>query len=149
MKRFFVAFLLIVLLTACGGVSPDSPVANEPGGTEIPVENPYAPQPGDEALTRGNVYLDTSEILVLESFPLQFVLHVTGNLPDPCHALRYVVGQPDGQNNIEIELYSVADPDTACIQVLEPIDQSIPLGSFPAGHYTVSVNEEQVGEFDA
>ncbi len=149
MKRFFVASLLIVLLTACGGQSPNSPVTNEPGVPTTPVENPYAPQLGDDVLVRGNVYLDAADILVLESFPPQFVLHVTGNLPDPCHELRYVVSQPDGQNDIAIELYSLADPDAICVQVLEPFDISIPLGSFPAGHYTVSVNGEPVGEFDA
>jgi hypothetical protein len=48
-----------------------------------------------------------------------------------------------------VEVYSLVDPDVACIQVLEPFQQGINLGSLPQGSYTVYVNGEQVGEIDA
>ena len=157
MKRLLIIALLVALLTACTDnqpvvtKSPDFPVTQEPMNTPMPPEQslPNDPQPGDELLSRGNVYMDTTELLTLESYPLQFSLSVSGDLPTPCHQLRYVVGQPDEQNNIEIEMYSVVNPDAICVQMLQAFDTSIPLGSFPAGHYTVSINGEQVAEFDA
>lgn len=157
MKRLLVIALLVALLTACSAnqpvvtESPDLPVTQEPMNTPMPTEplSPYAPQSGDELLSRGNVYVDVTELLTMESYPLQFSLSVSGDLPTPCHQLRYIVGQPDEQNNIDIEMYSVVNPDAICVQMLQAFDTSVPLGSFPAGHYTISVNGEQVAEFDA
>ncbi len=98
---------------------------------------------------RGEIYLDLAEILIMESYPVQISLHLAGNLPDPCHDLRVVIGQPDGEKRISVEVYSVADPMTICGAMLEPVGVSLNLGSFPAGHYRVLVNEEIIGEFDA
>jgi hypothetical protein len=36
-----------------------------------------------------------------------------------------------------------------CTQVVKPFEENVPLGSFPAGHYMLWVNEEMVTEFDA
>ena len=36
-----------------------------------------------------------------------------------------------------------------CMQVIEPFDVNIPLGSFPAGKYTLWVNGEIVAEFQS
>jgi hypothetical protein len=159
MKPLLFTLLTLALLTACTFsrentpvAPPDAVVTSPPGGLMPPSstdQNPYAPQPGDSALLRGNVYLDSAQILSLESYPLQIVLELRGNLPDPCHQLRVAVNPPDSGNRITIEVYSVADAGSICIQVLKPFDASIPLGSFPAGHYAVWVNGNQIGEFDA
>ena len=97
-------------------------------------------------MQRGEVFIDSQEILILESFPLQFRLHVIGSLPTPCHELRAVVNEPDKQNDIQVQIYSLVDPDKVCIQVLEPFDVSLSLGSYASGSYTVFVNGEEVGE---
>ncbi|MCB0118663.1 MAG: hypothetical protein KDD72_06510 [Anaerolineales bacterium] len=113
-------------------------------------ENPYAPSPADEALTRGNVYIDSVELLTLESYPLQFMLSIKGNLPTPCNQLRISAGQPDATNNrIDVEVYSVANPDRMCTQVLSPFEANYPLGSFPTGKYSIWVNGEMVAEFQS
>jgi hypothetical protein len=119
-----------------------------PSGGEDPSPDPYAPRPGDEAKQRGEVYIDSHDILILESFPPQFRLQVTGSLPTPCHELRAVVDEPDEQNQIHVEMYSLVDPAITCAQVLEPFEASISLGSFESGSYTVFVNGEQVGEIN-
>lgn len=98
---------------------------------------------------RGNVYLDSTDLLTMESYPLQFMLVLKGNLPTPCHHLRVAVSLPDTQNKIIIDVYSVTDPNAICTQVMEPFEENIPLGSFPTGHYTLWVNGEQVAEFDS
>lgn len=117
---------------------------NEPS-----VENPYAPRPGDGNLVSGNVYIDRADLLTLESYPLQFLLSVSGSLPDPCHHLRATVDVSESQNRIDVQVYSLADPETMCIQVLEPFDINLPLGSFPAGEYELYLNGEKVAEFQS
>jgi hypothetical protein len=112
-------------------------------------DQPYAPQPGDDALQRGNAYINSVDILTMESYPLQFAVVLKGELPTPCHELRIIYNPPDAENKIQIEVFSVADPNAVCAQMLQPFEQNIPLGSFPAGHYTLWVNGNQMGEFDA
>jgi hypothetical protein len=109
----------------------------------------YAPRPGDDTLTRDGVYLDSTDLMVMESYPPQFMLMLKGNLPTPCHELRVVYHAPDEENRINLEVYSVADPNAVCVMMLQPFEQNINLGSFPSGHYTVWINGEQVAEFDA
>jgi hypothetical protein len=110
----------------------------------------YLPQTADASLTAGNAYpdLQSSELLVLESYPVQINLVLRGELPTPCHQLRIQLTSPDAQNRIEVRVYSVVDPDQMCIQVLDPFEATVSLGSFPSGTYVVLVNGEYLGEFD-
>jgi hypothetical protein len=154
---------------------PDAPVSSdnpqpsdssEPSGTDLPqlpgpggiitnddpldlkFENTI-PREGDNSLLRGAVYLDSIDLLTMESYPLQFSLALTGNLPTPCNELRVSIAPPDEENKILVDVYSLSTPDKFCSEVLQPFTQTTPLGSFPAGHYTLWVNGEQVAEFDA
>jgi hypothetical protein len=130
---------------------PDNPVSSPPEG-ETPAEpagDPYEPQPGDENLTRGNVFIQEMDILIRESFPPQIALTLSGELPTPCNQLRVQVSEPDADNRIDVEAYTVVNPDLACIQVIEPFNANISLGTFPGGHYSVWVNDELAGEFDS
>jgi hypothetical protein len=174
-KRILVLFALVIVLTACGPQAtpvpepaaptpeptatlemyppPSAPQQAYPG-PDAPVfsgayPSPLEPLPDEESMTRGEVFIDQMDILTMESFPPQFLLQVRGSLPTPCHHLRAEVSEPDAQNRIQVEVFSLADPDEACIQVLEPFQQGINLGSFPQGSYTVIVNGEQVAEIEA
>jgi len=143
---------------ALPAVQPEYPVpqASPPAGqapyplpvvTQAPGEaQPWEPQPGDDKLQRGNVYLDIQEILTLESFPPQFVLELKGNLPTPCNKLRVKVNPPDTNRQIQAEVYSLVNPAEICIQVLEAFQVSVPLKGLPAGTYKVLVNQQPVGE---
>jgi hypothetical protein len=53
-----------------------------------------------------------------------------------------VVGEPDTQNQIHVEMWSLVDPNVECIQVLEAFEADISLGSYSSGLYTVFVNGE-------
>lgn len=153
--RFRKLVLLMLLVASCAPQAtsaPDAPVTGVPGdnmSTNEPPTNPFAPQSGDKDLMRGNVYLDESSLVIRESFPPQISLSMSGNLPTPCNSLRAEVSPPDPENKIAVDLYSVTDPNKVCIQVLTPFDESIDLGTFPTGHYSVWVNGEMVGEFDS
>lgn len=159
--------LLLVFLTACASAplstpdvknipptaspeapratpTPTAPQSGEQEG-EAPV-SPLDPLPGEDKMIRGSVFIESSEILLLESFPVQAVLHIRGALPTPCHKLRAKVSEPNEKNEIQVDLFSLTDPGAICIQVLQPFESSIPLGSYESGAYTVFVNGEEVGK---
>ena len=154
-----IGFLALCLLSACGSgemVPPPDPTRNPDSSVEAPAvsptntgdggNRPFDPQPGDAGLQRGNVYLDQSEVLLLESFPPQVAVHLVGNLPTPCHSLRVAVEKPDKENNIHMDVYSVVAGDVVCAEVLLPLDQTIILGTYPQGKYTILVNGTEIGE---
>jgi len=157
MKYLTIPFLLIFLVSCAtapatqDNLPPDTAITNPPEGTmpanEPPV-NPLAPKPGDIKLTRGNVFIQEFGLLIRESFPPQVSLSFSGELPTPCHELRAVINPPDAENKIMLDAYSVVDPDMMCTQVLKPFEESINIGTYPSGHYTVWINGEMAGEFD-
>ena len=89
-------------------------------------------------------FVDKIELLLLESFPVQVHVQVSGNLPTPCHQLE-PVNIRYTENRFEIAV-NVIQLQTliACIQVLEPFQVTIPLNVYglPAGYYDVQVNDK-------
>ena len=129
-------------------VPPDSAVTSppypQPGEPQKPV---WRPRPEDQTLQRGEVFIDALDLLTLESFPPQFKLQVKGALPTPCHQLRVQIAEPDDQKRIFVIIYSVVDPRTMCIDVLQEFDVSVTIPNPPSGaKYSVWLNGQQVGE---
>jgi len=114
-----------------------------------PSANPFAPKPGDEKLTRTEIMISELDLLIRESYPPQIALSISGDLPTPCHELRAEIAPPDPENRIRVSVYSVTDPNLACVQVLEPFQEYIEIGTFAQGHYSVWVNGKLAGEFDS
>ena len=157
MKRIpFILISAIFILAACSPTATDMPT-NEPSmdnpissdDLTPPQSGDFHPSPTDSNLRRENVYPDSTELLIMESYPLQFMLALKGNMPTPCNQLRIAASPPDAQNKIEMDVYSVVDPNTACAEMLQPFEVNFPLGSFPTGHYTLWMNGKQITEFDA
>ena len=154
MKKKILPILLSLLIVFIASCSLLPPVENMPTSISLPTSIPpsgYAPQPGDDTLRRDKVFLDieNSSLLVMESYPIQVSATLNGSLSDPCHQLRVVVTPANEQNQINLDVYSVFDPNEACITVIQPFSANIPLGSYNGGHYSVYVNGELLGEFDA
>jgi hypothetical protein len=160
--RIRILLLLLVFVASCaplsnttadpGTLPPDTVVTSPPEdsiSTNEPSINPFAPKPGDGQLTHGTVFINEISLLIRESYPPQIAVPVRGDLPTPCHELRAVIAQPDQDNKIIIDMYSVVDPNTVCTQALEPFEAQIELGTFPTGHYSVWVNGQSAGEFDS
>ena len=159
MKRLLILLTTLAILAACSPVpanpSPDATVVHDAtpakdvtpsqGGGLAPI---YAPRASDDALTRGNAFIDAVDLLTMESNPVQFAVVLKGGLPTPCNELRVAYSPPDADNKIKLDVYSVVDPNKVCAQMIQPFEQNIPLGSFPSGHYTVWVNGNQSAEFD-
>jgi hypothetical protein len=92
------------------------------------------------------VYVESTDILYLESFPVQVQLVVEGAVPSPCHAPAWEVTATD--TSVEIALWSTADPETLCAAVLEPVEVIIPLGSWEAANLDVTLNGEPAGHIE-
>ena len=89
------------------------------------------------------VQVETAETRLLESFPVQLMLHITGWLPNPCAQPEWVVAHSSGPGgSIEVELYAVQEPGEICIQVLAPFEVNIPLGPQPEGRLAIFLNGE-------
>ena len=108
--------------------------------------SPLNPVPGEDKMTRGQVFLDSVAIMVQESSPQQYEIRVGGSLPTPCHLLRASLSGPDAKHQIHVELYSLVKPGVVCAQVLQPFDSQIPLGRYQPGKYTIWVNDKLAGE---
>jgi len=162
MKKKILFLVTLMLIVACtpameptispGDLPPDTAVTSPPQddlATQQPMESPLLPQPGDSKLRRGNVYIQEAGLVIRESYPPQISLNISGELPTPCHQLRAEVSEPDLDNKIIVDVYTVVDPELICTQVLKPFSESIDMGTFPSGHYSVWVNGESAGEFDS
>jgi hypothetical protein len=145
MFRYTVAFILIVsMIAACNAASAGAPPTQVFRG-----DNPYAPQPGDRNLISDQITVDSSSVFLAESQPPQVMVTINYFQPTPCHQLRVEVSLPDSQNQIHLKAYAVTEKDKACtlMALATPLQASLNLGSFPSGHYTVWLNENQIGEF--
>jgi hypothetical protein len=105
-----------------------------------------SPDPTRDAPEEGPVYIDSVEILYLESFPVQVHLRVQGSLPTPCHEATWDVEQDE--EGISVRLWSQADPEVICVQVLEPFEVAIPIGTFESASLPVMLNGEPVGRVE-
>jgi hypothetical protein len=146
-----IAFSLCVLsLASCSLLPPSDTFPTATPAPSVPPSG-YEPQPGDDALVRGNAFLDlqNSSLVVMESFPIQVSAILNGSLPDPCHQLRVVVSRLDAEKKVNLDVYSLMETGKICITMLQPFNATIKLGTFPTGHYSVYVNGELLGEFDA
>ncbi len=149
--------LVILWMAACARVSDpvefeptrdaSAPVSSDETPSGEQPASPLDPIPGEVNLSRGQVMIEESEVLVMESYPLQVMLRLKGTMATPCHHLRAQVEKPDVENRIVVDVYSVYDPNEICIQVIEEFETNLPLGSYEDGSYTIRVNGEQVGEF--
>lgn len=150
MKLFISLILGSLLLAACvagATQSPDTAVTSPPvGQIETPAPAEWDPAPGDEKLDRAGIEIMRSDILILESYPPQFVLSLAGELPSQCHKLRVIVNAPDEQRRIQVEVYTLVEPGVICTLMTAPFSVNLPLGSYTEGKYSVWVNGQQVGE---
>jgi len=141
MKKIIILFLVLgLLLTACGGENlPDEGAPPPPANAD----------PGQGQLSRGEAFVNNSQLTIMESFPIQVAVEIQGDLPTPCNKLAVDISDPDADNNIHIEVYSLVNPAETCIAMIEPFSEriSLPTELLADGKYQVFVNGQFVGEF--
>lgn len=84
--------------------------------------------------------IESVDALIMESFPAQISLNVSGYQPDGCEFPVLVEQTRDG-NNVSVKVYRELPPDILCTMVLQPYNESIKLdGTFESGTYQIAVN---------
>jgi len=118
------ALALVLLAVGCAPTQ-------EPGAT---------PTLGGDVI-KGLAPVDSIELLILESFPVQVHVRVVGNLRDGCTKIDETSQERQG-NTFTVTVTSARPKDAACTEALVPFDQTIALdvSGLKAGTYTVTVN---------
>ena len=99
--------------------------------------------PQDQPVTAGVAPVESIEILILESFPVQVHVLVKGGLPDGCTEVDQINRRSDLENNtFWVEITTVRPTNVECTTEVVPFEETIPLDVYglPAGDYTVDVN---------
>ena len=136
MQKFTTLIVLLgLLLVACADPNT-TPTTLDPANEESPVTDDPT----------GAVFVDETELIVAESFPMQLFLIVKGNLPTPCHEAQWEV-EETSEGVFEVTLTSTNTGEN-CIQVLEPVELNVPLGTSEGGPIEVLVNGEVVQTAD-
>ena len=102
-------------------------------------DNKSEPQDGDYIY--GTAVVESIEILVLESFPLQIHVIVKGYLPDGCTEIDRVEEERDG-NTFTVTMTTKRPKDMMCTQAIVFYEEEVPLDVYglKAGTYDVNVN---------
>jgi hypothetical protein len=139
--------LLILILVACAAppAQASMPTASVPFVIRQE-ENPYAPKTEDLNLKEDGVILTSTSLSErYDLTPIRSELHVLGSMPSVCNELRINVNPPNSEYQVNIEIYSVADPNRKCENVFQQFKITMLLGEYSPGQYTVRVNENIVG----
>lgn len=150
-RRTYTPLWVLLFVLLMGLVVACTPAGNEPGNAAAtPTTDPNAPISSDDPTTEpepmgdvitGTALIDTVDLLLLESFPLQMTAHITGNYQDGCTSLGEVK-QERVDNLITLSVETVRPVDMMCTQALVPFEENIPVDIYglPAGEYTINVN---------
>lgn len=111
-----------------------------PGTPPQPAPIMATPTPLPPNTVQSMVVIEDAQALILESYPAQIHLQVTGYHPDGCD-LPVTVAQEREGNSVRVRIYRVLPIDIICPMVIVPYSATIPLeGGFVTGTYTIDVN---------
>jgi hypothetical protein len=135
-KLLLITLLLCVSVLAMTACMPVAREASFPATNWTPI-----PQATQAQTASREVQIESIEVQVLKSDPVQINAVVTGDLTEACAKLgdsqvRYA------SNTFQITLLAVSPTDRGCAQVTTPFESTFPLNAIdlPAGTYTVTVN---------
>lgn len=91
------------------------------------------------------VTVDTVDVMIMESFPVQVSLAVSGNKSVPCVELLPAAVSRTGSEFSVVLAETVLGPAESCIAVIDPFELSVSLDvlGLAAGTYSVNVNGVQ------
>ncbi len=92
-----------------------------------------------------NAIVESVEVILLESFPVQAQVRVSGNLPDGCTELHEISVEQEGEEFSLTLTTRRPTGDVFCTQALVPFEEIVELDirGLEAGTYTVIAQEEQ------
>lgn len=141
--RILATLLLVCTIILSGCVNKgQSNTQTELAENITPVDNTTGSQgTGGEEYISGTAVVETIQVIMLESFPVQVHVAVQGYLPDSCTEINEIETEKEG-NSFNISVSTRRPKDTVCAQVIVPFNRTIPLDvqGLKAGNYTVNVN---------
>lgn len=138
MKKILLLLTLLLLagLTACGGnEEPDTtdstPTTTADTATAVSTDIPLQQE----------ATVDSIEILILESFPVEVNVRARGDLPDGCTSIDSVETTQTG-TTFNITITTLRQTAELCSEALVPFEETISLDvlGVSAGTYAVNVN---------
>lgn len=133
---------LVMLIGALTVLAACNTGAGEQTGTPTAESTIEAtPEPGSNEPTRGQAVVNSIDVLILESFPVQVNVLASGDLPDTCTQIDEIISQLTG-DTFRVAITTLRQPDAVCAQAIVPFEQSVSLDveGLAAGTYNVSVN---------
>lgn len=120
MKRYLIGVLLLIAIIALAGCAPSASA-----------DDPQA----------GEASVDSIDIMILESFPVQVRVIARGTLPDGCTTIDTVNTELES-NTFTVTITTARSADTRCSKKDVPFEEgiSLPVVGLKAGTYTVNVN---------
>jgi inhibitor of cysteine peptidase len=102
---------------------------------------PTSPPAVTQAPVLGEAVVESIEILILMSFPVQVNVVARGNFPDGCTTIDQIVRERDG-NTFLATITTIRPANQMCTDALVPFEKVISLDVYglPAGVYAVTVN---------
>jgi len=133
------AIIVIIIVFAVRGSNNDDVAVND-GSVQTLDRGSLSEYDRDE-LTITEAQVDTVDVVLQESFPVQATAVVSGSLRNGCEEIYEVLSRRDG-NTFMITLNAAQPTDAVCTQVVRPYEESFPLdvAGLTAGTYTVTVN---------
>ncbi len=135
MKKITLLLLLslLLMLVACGGSEPET------DGT--PTETSPATAVSTDTPIQQEAAVDSIEILILESFPVQVDVRARGDLPDGCTMID-TVNTTQAGTTFNITITTLRQTGDLCTEALVPFEETISLDvlGLTAGTYAVNVN---------
>jgi len=153
-KLLLGAIVFTLLLTSCGQPAesptprptplPTATVTKQKQTatpTEVAPEPTQKPTAVEGGVITGEAVVESIEILLLESFPIQVHVVARGNLPDSCTEISEITKGRDG-NTFRVTITTSHPADKMCAEMLVSFEEVIPLDVYglSAGTYTVDVN---------
>jgi inhibitor of cysteine peptidase len=126
------SFILFAILTACssGNKSTPTTTTKDPVATKGPT-------------TSNEAKVDSIQIVITESFPVQISVVAKGHLPDNCTLINQVTEERNN-NTLIVKILTTSQPTGKnCTHTAQTFEEIIPLSviGLKAGIYAVKVNE--------
>ena len=152
-QKTLLLLLLILALVACSPAGGDEPAISDDPATATPdldapvsSDDPTAtPEPVEtidpEKIITGQATVESIGIMILESFPVQVHVNVSGYLGDGCTTLGDIETTQEGDTFL-VRIATQRPADMMCTQQLVGFEENIALDveGLSAGTYTVDVN---------
>ncbi|MEL6148710.1 MAG: hypothetical protein AAFR56_03735, partial [Chloroflexota bacterium] len=109
-------------------------------GIESDVSQPVPVEPPDGETFRQPILIDSVQAVAAESLPVQVTLDVSGSIQDGCN-FPVITEISQAGTTITVDIYRDVPLAAMCPMMIQPYNESIPLGFMEPGSYTITVND--------